>query len=143
MKKLFICLLTFILSTSGILSQDCSKYYPLKEGVKFQITTYDKKDRPSAVINYEVKEFDGTKALMATEVFDDKDRLVVSSDYNISCIGNGISIDFKSMMSPDLLKQYSEMEIDFDGTDIQIPNKLEAGQELLNAKMELTIKMGT
>jgi len=142
MKKILILIFTVLFSTSGMTGQTCSKYYPLKEGVKFQITTYDKKDRPSAVINYEVKEFDGTKALMATEVFDDKDRLVVSSDYNISCIGNGISIDFKSMMSPDLFKQYSEMEIDMDGTDIQIPNNLEAGQELPDANMDMTIKMG-
>jgi len=141
MKKLLVFLLT-LFSISGIFSQNCSKYYPLKEGVKFQITTYDKKDKPSAVINYEVKEFDGTKALMATEVFDDKDKLVLSSDYNISCIGNGISIDFKSLMSPDLFKQYSEMEIDMDGTDIQIPNNLETGQELPDANMDMTIKMG-
>lgn len=141
MKKLLVFLLT-LFSISGIFSQNCSKYYPLKEGVKFQITTYDKKDKPSAVINYEIKEFDGTKALMATEVFDDKDKLVLSSDYNISCIGNGISIDFKSLMSPDLFKQYSEMEIDMDGTDIQIPNNLETGQELPDANMDMTIKMG-
>lgn len=142
MKKMFMLLFTVLFTISGVSAQDCSKYYPLKEGAKFQITTYDKKNKPSAVINYEVKDFDGSKAIMSTEVFDDKDRLVVSSDYDISCVGNGISIDFKSMMSPDLFKQYNDMEIDMDGTDIQIPNNLEAGQELPDANMDMTIKVG-
>src|SRR5690606_18716684 len=113
-----------------------------KEGVKFQITTYDKKDKIAAVINYEIVDFDGNKATMSNDIFDNKGKLIITSNYNIYCKDNGVSIDFNSMVSPQIFEQYKDMEIDMTGTNIELPNDLEIGQILADANINMKINMG-
>ena len=55
MKNIVITGLVGNLFIVGVNAQnDCSKFYPLKEGVKFQITSYGKNDKVAAVIDYVV-----------------------------------------------------------------------------------------
>jgi hypothetical protein len=119
----------------------CSKYYPLKEGTTFEITTYDKKDKVGAVVNYEVKNATLNKATMVATISDDKGKEVTTTEYDILCTDKGISIDFKSLMSADYLQQYKDMEIDMTGTNLEIPNNLSVGQSLPDANMDATIKV--
>ena len=142
MKNLLLSMIALFLVHSYTIAQNpCSKYYPLKEGVKYQVTSYNKKDKPIGTTNYEVKEFNGNKAILFNQVLDKKGKLIVESDYTIYCNENGISIDFKSMMSPDLFEQYKSMEIDLSGNNIEIPNHLNKGQKLPDANMDIAINM--
>jgi len=125
----------------GYSQADCSKFYPLNEGVKFQITSYDEKEKLAAVVDYVVKEADGNSAILAYEMQDDKGNLVMASEYGIHCEDDGISIDFKSLAAPGLLEQYKDMEVEFTGTNIILPNNLSVGQTLPDADMLMTIKM--
>ena len=140
MKSLLaICLLLFIAVPST--AQDCSKYYPLEEGTKFQITNYDKKDKVTGVIDYVIKESSGDMALLAYEMHDAKGELVMSSEYGITCRDEAISIDFKSLMSPHTMEQYKEMEVDISGTDLILPNNLSLGQQLPDAEVLMNVSM--
>jgi len=140
MKSLLaLCLLLFIAVPST--AQDCSKYYPFEEGTTFQITNYDKKEKPAGVIDYVVKESSGDTALLAYEMHDDKGELIMSSEYGITCKDDGIAIDFKSLMSPGVLGQYKDMEVDISGTDMILPNNLSPGQQLPDAEVLMNISM--
>ena len=140
MKTLtLIC--AFFCITSTVFSQDCSKYFPMDEGTKFQITMYNKKDKMSGVMDYEVKEVSGNTATMFYEMTDKKGEMVTSSEYGITCTDDGVTIDFSSMMSPELLGQYEDMEIEMSGTDLLYPNNLSVGQSLPDADVLMTIKM--
>ncbi len=142
MKKLFFSILAlFLIQFYSVAQNSCSKYYPLKEGVKYQMTFYNKKDKPTTISNYAVKEFNGNKALLSNQVLNKKGKLIVESDYTILCIGSGVSIDFKSIMSPDLFEQYESMDIDLTGNNIEIPNNLKTGQKLPDANMNMAINM--
>lgn len=147
---LALCLIFFLNVTSS--AQDCSKYYPFKEGTKFQITNYDKNDKVSGVIDYHIKESSGDTATLAYEMYDHKGKLIMSSEYGISCENDGISIDFKSLMAPGVMEQYKDMEVDISGTDLILPNNLNPGQTLPDAdilmnvsvppiKMKMTVKI--
>lgn len=127
--------------TTTVVSQDCSKYFPMDEGTKFQITNYDKKDRASAVIDYVVKEVSGNTATMFYEMHDDKGKMITSSEYGVTCTNDGVTIDFSSMMSPEILGQYEDMEVEMSGTDLLYPNNLSVGQSLPDADVLMTVKM--
>jgi hypothetical protein len=145
MKTKLIVTILSLLGIGSISGQSCSKYYPLKEGTKFQITTFDKKEKAGTIINYLVKEVEHTSAgeiaTFSTEFLDDKGELVLNSEYKIICKDNIVSIDFKSMIGQDIFSQYKDAEIEMSGTNIEIPNNLNIGQLLPDADMLMKIKM--
>ncbi len=142
MKNKIITGLIGLLCIAGVSAQnDCSKFYPLKEGVKFQMTSYGKNDKIAAVINYVVKESTGNAATLSYEMFDQKGKSIITSEYGMSCKEDGISIDFKSLAAPGIFEQYKDMEVDITGTNLLLPNDLNTGQTLPNADMLMIVKV--
>ncbi len=120
----------------------CKTYYPFEEGSKFEITNYNKKGKKEGSINYEVTNVQNNVATVKTIIFDAKGKEITTTDYKITCVGNSISIDFKSLMNPDMFKQYKDMDVDFTGTNVELPNNLQLGQSLKDANMNMAINMG-
>jgi hypothetical protein len=120
----------------------------MEEGSTFQYTMYDKKDKVEGVTDYVVSnvENDGgnTMATMKLTYTDDKGKNVIESDYNITCTGNGVKIDYESLFPSEMKKQYEDMGMDMEitGTDIEIPNDLSAGQTLDDANISVSMDMG-
>jgi len=142
MKNKIITLLLGILAMTAINAQnDCSKFYPLKEGTKFQITSYGKKDKLAAVIDYMVNESSGNAATLSYQMYDEKGKLMLTSEYGMKCENDGISIDFKSLAAPGILNQYKDMEVDIKGTNLILPNSLNVGQTLPDADMFMTVNI--
>lgn len=142
MKTKFTITICALLMSSLTIGQDiCSKYYPFKEGITFQITTYNNKGKKNAVVDYEITAVKNNVATFNTKISDEKGKEITTSNYNITCDGNGISIDFKSIMNPELFAQYKDMEMELTGTNIDIPNNLSVGQSLKDADMVMTVKM--
>ncbi len=138
--SLFLCI--FFISTIGFSQNSCSKYYPFNEGTTFQITSYDKKGKKQSVVDYNISDVTNNTATFNTTVYDAKGKEVTTSNYNVTCKNDAISIDFNSLISPELFAQYKDMEMDVTGTNIEIPNNLSVGQTLKDADMLMTIKIG-
>ena len=141
MKTTLTFLSALFIITIGFGQNSCSKYYPFTEGTTFQITSYDKKGKKSSVVDYEIANVTNNTATFNTKVYDDKGKEIVTSNYNITCENDAVSIDFNSMMSPELFSQYKDMEMDVTGTNIEIPNNLSVGQDLKDADMLMTLNM--
>ena len=139
-KAALLFLFSFLALQFSKAQNNCSKYYPLKEGTRFQITNYDKNDKTAAVVDYLVKDVSGESAIIYYELFDDKGELTLTSEYGISCVNDGISIDFNSLAAPGMMEQYKDMEVDLTGTNLFIPNELSVGQSLPDA--DLLMKVG-
>jgi len=124
---------------------NCSSYYPLVDGANFQYTNYDKKGKEDGQITYKVTDVQSsgstTNATMMMEMTDKKGR-AYTSDYEVTCEGDVIKIDFKSLMNEQMLSQMGDVEMDISGTDVELPNNLSVGQELPDANMEVKMKMG-
>lgn len=131
----------FLIATIGYSQNSCSKYYPLEEGTKFQITNYEKNDKPAAVIDYLVKDSTGDSAIIYYEMRDDTGDVVLSSEYGIICENDGISIDFNSLAAPGMMEQYQDMEVDLSGTNLFLPNDLTEGQSLPDADLLMNVQM--
>jgi len=148
MKSIIFSVLTIcFISTLGISQSACSKYYPLEEGTTFQYTNYDKNGKLSGTIDYTTTNYrkeDGGLEIVTMKVNtkDKKGKETIDFYYDISCDGNGISIDFKSLGNMGMLQQFEDLETEVTGTDIIIPNDLTVGQELPDSEMKMKISMG-
>lgn len=142
--KIKTALFVFTLITSFFASAQntCTAYYPFTEGAKFEMTNYSKKGKTENVTKYHVSKINGNTATIKATIFDDKNKEITTTSYNVTCEGNTISIDFKSLINPDMLKQYKDMDIEFSGTNIELPNDLDVGKKLKDANMVMTINMG-
>jgi len=142
MKIKITCLVLIFLGSITAISQNCSSYYPFKEGAKFQITSFNQKGKKESVMDYEIVSISNNEATINTRISDAKGKETTTGSYKMTCNGDGISIDFKSLMSPELLEQYKDMEVDLTGTNIELPNNLSVGQNLKDAQIKMIINMG-
>ena len=145
MKKLILFVGALCLLAQVSLAQDCSKFYPLKNATKFQLTSYDKKDKVTATVDYEVMEVNATetgeKATVKNIIKDDKGEVIVESTVEMTCENEVVSMDFKSMVSPLMYEQYSDMDIELNGTNLEYPNNLAEGDQLADADVQMKLKM--
>lgn len=145
MKPYFILLAAVCFTVGTTVAQSsCSQYYPLVEGTSLQYTNYDKKGKEDGQMDYKVTNVtesgDTVSATMVMEISDQKGN-TFSSDYDITCDGNVVRIDFKSLMNEQMLSQMGEMEMDITGTDVELPNDLSVGQALPDSNVNLKMKM--
>ena len=107
--KIITLICSLFIGFSSISQNTCSTYYPFQEGAKFEITSFNKKGKKESVVNYEVITIENNVATIKTKIFDAKDKEITTTEYNVTCNGNSVSIYFKSLMNPDLFKQYKDM----------------------------------
>ena len=123
----------------------CSQYYPMVDGATMQYANYDKKGKEEGTFTYTVTDVnssgDSVSATMAMNMTDKKGNNF-ESKYDISCEGDVVKIDFKSLMNEQMMNQFGDVEVDMSGIDIELPNDLSVGQELPNANIEMKMKMG-
>ncbi|TLP74406.1 DUF3108 domain-containing protein [Maribacter sp. ACAM166] len=146
MKITLTAFILFIVGTSNSIAQNnCSKFYPMTEGVAMEYTNYNKKGKVEGVSSYKVTEVDTdgsiTNATMAINLKDEKGKDIYSTDYKLSCSGNMVTLDFESLLPSEMMEQYGDMDIDISGNDIEIPNDLSVGQNLSDANVTMKIGM--
>lgn len=147
MKSLIFSIVTICLISSLSFSQSaCSKYYPLEEGTTFQYTNYNKKGKVSSVINHSVtnnRTENGNEVVtMTTKMHDKKGELIIESAHDITCTGDGVSIDFESLANSQMFSQFENFEYEITGTNLELPNNLYVGLELSDATMNMKISVG-
>ena len=141
MKNLIsIFVLSCFLSGTAVSAQtDCSKYYPVSDGAKFEHTLYGNKMKEEGKVVYSVTDDGGDSVLYTMEMFDKNGTQVGDSSYGMKCEEDGVSIDFKSLMGSSRASHFDNMEVDITGNNIYIPNDLSVGQTLPDAEMEIAI----
>lgn len=146
MKFYLKTLLLLALTTQVAIGQnDCNAFYPFTEGSTAQITTYNKRGKVAAVSDYTVKTVSNSTgnsvATMATQVSDKRGDVISEAEFNVTCDNESVAIDFTSLMNAEMLSPYRDMNTEFTGTDLVLPNNLSVGQELPDANMNVKIDM--
>ncbi len=97
------------------------------------------------MIDYEVvnvRQAGGEKiGTINSKLTDGKGKPIADSSFEVSCNGEVVSIDFKSMMNPQLFEQFGKMEYDITGTNLEWPNNLAVGQQLPDATMNMKMSI--
>lgn len=148
MKKLAQYIFVILIASYNLNAQDvCSKYYPMAEGSSFEYTNYDKKGKVDGITHYKISSVsslgDATQATLDLKLSDKKGKEVYNLNYNFTCENNVVKIDYKSLFPAQMIQQYSEMDIEMDisGTDIELPNDLNVGEELADANVTINMNM--
>ncbi|SHJ85886.1 hypothetical protein SAMN04487911_1466 [Arenibacter nanhaiticus] len=140
---LFVLLISFLAFPQG----NCSKFYPMEKGTSFQYTMSNKKGKTEGITDYSITKVENsgghTTATMSMRFTDEKGKEVFVSDYKMTCTGDGIKLDYNSLVPSQMIQQYTEMglEMDISGTDIELPNNLSVGQQLTDANVTVKISM--
>lgn len=144
-KFIILAFLFFSIIPIATAQNDCSMYYPLKEGATFQLTSYDKKNKPSAVLDYKVIKIansaGGKVGTIHGTVKDEKGKMLAELEYDVICKDSKLSVDYKSMISPQMLEQFKEMDYEITGTNLDWPNNLSVGMTLPDGNMTMKIGM--
>ena len=146
MKTKLLLILFFLLGIISLTAQNnCSKFYPMTEGVAMEYTNFNKKGKVEGISSYKVTETNTagntTNATMAINLKDEKGKEIYNTDYKLSCTGNMVTLDYESLLPSDMMKQYGDMDIEISGNDIEIPNDLSVGQNLNDANVTMKIGM--
>lgn len=147
MKNILVFAIICFLSVQiGNAQSQCSKYYPLEDGASFQYTNYNGKGKLEGKVDYTVTNVtdsgDTTSATMNMKYQDHKGKEIMVSDYGFTCEGEVVRIDFQSLMNQQMMQQFAAVEVKVTGTDIELPNDLNVGQELADASVNVAADMG-
>lgn len=147
MRTYFLFLISFLFLVPVAISQNnCDIYYPMKEGAKFQITNYNKKQKVTSVIDYNVVKIQNTSAgtvgTLTTTVKEGKSKVIASQEFDIICKDNKLSVDFETLFDPSMLDQLGEnVEYEITGTNLDWPSDFTVGSTLPDASMSMNISM--
>lgn len=148
MKKTILLLTGIIFGFSSAIAQtNCSTYYPMEEGAILSYAVYNKKGKIDGTTTYTVSDVknDGrqTQSTLSMSYSDAKGKHNFDSSYSMTCTDDGIKIDYMSLMPGQMMDQYEDMDVkmEMDGTDIQLPNNLSAGQQLDDANVSVKMNM--
>ncbi|WP_340157267.1 hypothetical protein [uncultured Maribacter sp.] len=143
--KLLFTLAFLTCITTSIAQDNCSKFYPMNEGVSMEYTNYNKKGKVEGASSYKVVKAvnngNVTNATMAIDLKDNKGKDAYSTTYNLTCTGNMVTLDYESLLPSEMMEQYGDMDIEISGNDIEIPNDLSVGQKLNDANVAMKISM--
>ena len=145
MKSQALFLLAFFLTVAVQAQQDCSIFYPFKEGVTLEYTNYNKKGKvegstTSTVTTVEASG-DAALAKISTVIRDEKGKEQFSGAYDVRCDNGTIIMDASNMVNPAMQQSLANMEVSIEGTELALPSTLTVGQELPDAST--TIKAGS
>lgn len=147
MRITILLIAALLFSVGNTFGQDnCDIYYPMKEGAKFQITHYGaSKKKASSVVNYAVtdvkKTAKGTTSTLKMSVDSDGKNAIPEQEIDVTCSGNKLSIDFESLLNPELLSQYGQFDYEITGSNLEWPSDLSVGKTLPDAEMNMNISV--
>ena len=146
MKTLIVSIITCLAFTLSSTAQSgCSKYYPFYEGAVSQLSLYNAKGKQEGMVEYHVltvtNNGESETANMAMKLIDDKGQEISVSEYSATCSDDVVSIDFKSLMRPEMLSGFGDVDAEVTGTNMDLPNKLSVGQTLPDSEMNIKISL--
>jgi hypothetical protein len=144
MKNIFLGSLAWVASVT-VMAQDCTSFFPAKEGNQIELTHYDGKDK---LTGHSLTTIKSTRDEGGTyfwnqhmESFNDKGKLDFETDAEMSCSGGEFHLDMKNMVPQQQMQGMEGMEMSIEGGDMTFPSVLSVGQTLPDAY--ISIKAGS
>lgn len=144
MKNLLLAFLTVF--AFDISAQECSPWFPFKQGSKFEYTFFDKKNRPTSRMLYEVTDMkevgSGYEYTLKTKMYDKKDKELNGFEFSVSCADGTYQANISNFANPQLKEVLGSVEVKVSGDDLTIPKSLSIGQELPDANSTSEAEVG-
>ncbi len=144
-------LLMMIFSFQTVEAQDCTNFFPMQENTLLEYTSYDQKDKVEGKNTTKVVEKSVDGEVVEIQVYntleDKKGEIISEGTYFMKCEDGKLYVDLSSRFQ-DVFKPIEDMEenmnveAEFSGTELIIPNDLSEGQMLPDANIEASINTG-
>ena len=135
---LFSCIL-LILCAANSYAQECLGF-TLKSGSGFDMDSFDGKGKLIGKMTYKIVSVtnENGKLLITVdfESFNNKGKSEIKNTYKMHCDGTAITLDASSLINPEQMKSFGEMQMKFSSEDIVYPAKLSAGETLKDASLK-------
>ena len=139
MKKILAAAIAVTMLLPLAKAQNCSQFITAVNGKKLIYDNLDANGKEQGKIIYTSTKKDASTVSYHTEMQDKNGKQMGSSDSEIKCNGNAISIDMKSFIPPSSSKQLSNMQIQGDAKYLVYPLNLKAGQTLDDGTLTMNI----
>jgi hypothetical protein len=130
MKRIVLTAVAVLMLLNLGMAQDCSQFIGAVNGKKMVYANKDAKGKDVGKFNYITTKKDASTVTIHTEVFDKDGKSIGASDSEAKCNGNVISIDMKSFIPANSMKQFSNMKMEGDAKYLVYPLNMQAGQTL-------------
>lgn len=146
MKKLtLVYLLTGLVLFSSFRSgNNCESFFPNKIGTKWELSSYDAKDKLSSVSKSELTALNditgGLEATINIEVIDNKGKSMSKGDVTMKCTQDAFYMDMSNMFPTDMAGMEG-VEMEITNSFMEFPSNPVAGQTLADAESTMTMKM--
>lgn len=137
---------TFIIAVFSLnqLFAQCNSYFSFRNGAKYEMESYNSKDKKTGKITNHVKNLsEGNnqfEALIESKTFDHKDKEQTTGEYTITCKEGIVSMDLKKLIPQESLQAYKDMDIQISGENLQIPSLLKVGDRLKDGFIKGEVK---
>lgn len=121
----------------------CKTYFPLEKGTKLTYQNYDSKDKLQSTDYFMVKDVVTANGITTISVeasgTDKKGEPSYETTFEYTCENGVFKISMESMMSPEQMEAYKDMEVTVTQSEIQFPSNMTVGQSLPDADMNVKV----
>lgn len=150
MKKqitLALAVIALITASSFTLLTECTTFEQFTQGATWTMTNYNGKGKVESRTDCKVDKLttgvESTTADVSASFFDDKGKENGTAQYSITCKGGSYSMDMRNFVTPEMKKGAGkDMEIKMDGSMLEYPSSMKAGDSLANGTMTMTMSSG-
>jgi hypothetical protein len=140
-------LLFILLPESTIHAQGCMEGLRLKTGGLMEYRTYKKRNKLHFIQRHQVQSIDtlgkSVTAHVKCGIFDHKQNLIRSFDYELSCADGVMSLDKVVLFNPKVLTIFENKDFKHEGQNILYPPGTVVGDSLPGADYTVHIVSGT
>lgn len=145
MKKTIFVFIFSIISLFSM-AQECSSYFAFQKGMKIELTSYDKKDKLSATLKYEVLDYKpvngGFSLVFATETYDPKGKLLVKGESYGKCNNGDYLTDVRNISS-EMIPKSADIKMNIDGDQMAYPTNMKVGDKLKDANIKVSSSLAS
>lgn len=120
-------------------TKDCNGYFAYQAGTKMELTQYDKKDKITTVLKYQVEKnmptANGIDVFFFNQTYDSKGKLIVKGDFEMQCKNGQIYADVRNIASE--MTPAADAEVSITGDKLTYPHNLTVGQKLDDVNCEV------
>ena len=129
-------------------AQNCKNYAPDRFGTEWQITNFNKKGilqstTEAKIVSLKTVDSTGLEAVVEQVFLDKKDQETGVSNYKFRCQNNAIFVELPGVLPPQILGAYQNLDLVSSGKPVEFPEKMEAGQFLPEATIEMQARSGS
>lgn len=140
MKKFYLLLSIMLIGMVGF-SQNCESIFPVEKGTFMEMKSYDAKGKLTGTNRQTITDVsrsgDALLIKVQSEELDKKDKVVGTSELEMRCEKGVFYMDMKNFMSQASMEGMKDMEMSFDGTNLEFPANIKPGDELKDANMTI------